>query len=169
MLRLSYCQTGLCPSSFVVRRSSFVVCQLFIPCLWNREGDIEMALSVRPSFRPSVRPSVRPSFRPSVTCVFSVTIYLPLTSSIISFTWQFVMNDFLIKIEQPLLTLLPMELHVYTCQLSRSDKIVACKSFVKWVSCKKHMSAYWLERNSSNLRRLLRSLKPWQLRDRMWK
>ena len=36
-----------------------------IPRLWNREGDIEMALSVRPS--------VRPSFRPSVTCVFSVT------------------------------------------------------------------------------------------------
>ena len=36
-----------------------------IPRLWNREGDIEMALSVRPSFRPSVRPSV--------TCVFSVT------------------------------------------------------------------------------------------------
>jgi len=26
-----------------------------IPRLWNREGDIEMALSVRPSFRPSVR------------------------------------------------------------------------------------------------------------------
>ena len=39
------------------------VCQhigcIIIPRLWNREGDIEMALSVRPSVCPSVRPSFR--------------------------------------------------------------------------------------------------------------
>jgi len=36
-----------------------------IPRLWNREGDIEMALSVLPSVRPSFRPSFLPSVRPS--------------------------------------------------------------------------------------------------------
>jgi hypothetical protein len=41
------------------------MCYIIIPRRLNREGDIVLALSVRPSVRPSFRPSFRPSVRPN--------------------------------------------------------------------------------------------------------